>query len=109
MRDTKVTLGRLRLLSRIAHWQYHSKNLGQICSLYKAILESIELGEEDWTLDFSHYEAMVPIYTPNKEVKEKNKDKKENEKKTSEVYWCKEFQRGTCTEKVSHMSSIKPD
>ena len=112
MIDTQVALGRLRLLSRIAHWQCHSKNWGQIHSLYEAIVELFELGKEDWTLDFSHYEAMVPIYTPNaegKESKEKDKDKKEKEKKTSEVYWCKEFQRGTCTEKVPQMSSIKLD
>ena len=80
MKELPSALGRLSLLSKVVHWVCRSKNWAQIRSLYEAIVESIEMGEEDWMLDFSHYEAMVPVFAgENREIKNKEKEKKEGE------------------------------
>ena len=91
MKDLHQAMGRPRLLSKIAHWQCRSKNWEQIRGLYEAIVEYIELGEEEWTSDFSHYESMVCVHIPNTESKDgdnkdKDKEKNDKDKKSTEVY-----------------------
>ena len=107
MGDRQAAQRRLEFLCKIAHWQCRAKDWTLIRGLYEAVIESIELREETWRKDFSHYETMVPcaqrVETREKErVDSKRKDK-------SEVYWCKNFQKGTCQEKSPHMVLMKPD
>ena len=56
--------------------------------------------------DFTHYETMVPRQSANR-IKNDKKDKKKSEKQ--EVFWCKQFQKGVCTDKSPHMATIKQD
>ena len=57
MKEIKPALGRLRLLSQISHWLCCCRNWPLVCGLYEAIVESIELGEAEWTSNFDHYET----------------------------------------------------
>ena len=59
MEDRLAAKGRLEFLCKVAHWMCKARDWNNIKSLYEAVLESIELGEEDWHSDFSHYETMV--------------------------------------------------
>ena len=109
MTDGAQARGRLEFLSRVAHWLCRCKDWNVVRGLYEAVLESIELGEEDWLSNFSHYENVLPN-TIRVETKEKEKvDFKRREKEKPEIYWCKNFQKNSCTESSPHMSSIRPD
>ena len=68
--------------------------------MYEAIIESIEMGEEEWTSDFSHYETMIPLTRG--EIR-KDKDR------SNELYWCKPYQKGQCNEISPHMALLRPD
>ena len=61
MEDTAKAAGRLSLLSKLAHWLCRSKDWLLVRGLYESIMESIEMGEVEWTDDFSHYDSMVPM------------------------------------------------
>ena len=97
MKEMNLVLGRLRVLSQIAHWQCTSKNWPLVCNLYKAITESVELGETEWCQNFYHYESQIPTQYDQPAQCEKDstlgiKEKEKKEKKNTEVYWCKEYQ-----------------
>ena len=102
MNDESEARGRLKLLCRLSHWLCRSKDWGVVKGLYEAIVESIELGEEDWLSDFSHYESMIQPYRGDKEDRRKQKDK-------TEIYWCKFYQKNNCNEASPHMAQVKPD
>ena len=104
--DYRTAVGRLGFLSKIAHWQCRSRDWGLIKGLYEAVLESIELGEESWGSDFSHYETMVPGQV---RMETKERERMEQKSKKTELYWCKGYQKGTCKERSPHMLQIKPD
>ena len=98
---------RLDFLMKISHWLCRCRDWPLVRGLYEAVLESIELGEETWFSDFSHYESMVPnvIRQDIKEIRIptiKSKDR-------MEIYWCKMYQRNSCLEKSPHMAQLKPD
>ena len=98
--------GRLKFLSQIAHWMCASKDWNMVKSLYEGVVESIELGDEVWTSDFTHYENLITRATVKTEPKEvKDKVKKER----GDIYWCKAFQKGNCSEKSPHMMTLKPE
>ena len=118
MNETPKAVGRLGLLSQLAHWLCTCKNWPLVRGLYEAIVESTELGEADWNTNFYHYESRIwasTNYTDSKETstgtiqKDKKKAEKEKDKKHTEVYWCKEYQHNSCSEKSPHMASIKID
>ena len=110
MDDQAQAMGRLRLLCRLAHWTCKCRDWPLIRGLYEAVIESVELGEEDWTSDFSHYETMIPPGPSAQQARLEIRDSKVKEKdRTWEVFWCKGFQHNQCTEKAPHMSVLKPD
>ena len=97
--------GRLDFLLKISHWLCRSKDWPLVKGLYEAVLESIEMGEETWFSDFSHYGSMVPGVAKQDnrgEVKLRSKEK-------TEVFWCKMYQRINCQETSPHMAQVKPD
>ena len=101
-------VGRLRVLTLVAHWMGKTKNWPLIRSFYESIMEEIELGEKVWTDDFSGYETMLPsIGSANVGVipPEVRSVKKSGYK----VYWCKQFQMGNCHLGSPHMAQIKPE
>ena len=106
MEDKNAAYGRLQVLCKMAHWLCRSKDWPLIRGLYEAVIESIEMGEEQWTSDFGHYEMMVPC-AGRQEIKERDKGEKRKEK--TEVFWCKQFQRGNCSERSPHMMQLKMD
>ena len=99
-------IGRLRVLMMIAHWQGKVRNWAVIRSLYEGIIEEVEMGEREWSDNFSGYETMLPSmnvpYVQEATVQRNNK-------KTHEVYWCKPFQTNACELNPPHMSQIKPE
>ena len=105
MEKIEEAWGRLKLLCKIAHWLCRCRNWILIRGLYKSIIESIELGEEDWTSDFSHYESMIPCAT--QEGGRNSYGQAHREK--SEIFWCKPFQKGSCVEAAPYMVTIKTD
>ena len=99
--------GRIQLLCKIAHWVCRTKDWNCVKSLYEAILESIEMGEENWVSDFSHYENMLLMTgSGNNTV---NTIQTERRKEKMEVYWCKPYQRNACNERSPHLMSIRND
>ena len=102
MRDKQASRGRMDLLCKLAHWLCRCKDWGAVKGLYEAILESIELGEENWYSDFSHYEMMLPP------VKIERTETPQRHHK-SDIYWYKPFQKGICTERHPHMAQLKAD
>ena len=113
--DLPSALGRLKFLSTVAHWMCASRDWANVRSLYEGVVESIELGEATWQDDFTHYEAMVTRlggYTSKEMDKGADKvDRMDKKSKTDkfEVYWCKQFQKGLCSEKGIHLATIKTD
>ena len=103
-------MGRLRVMVLMAHWYAKSQNMPLIRTLFESIVEEIELGDKEWTDDFSGYETMIhtpaiptnplPAAATGKTVQE------EKRTKNTDVYWCKEFQSGKCTLSSPHMCQI---
>ena len=60
MVDQYAAKCRLEFLMKVAHWVCRCRDWPTVRGLYEAVLESIELGEETWMSDFSHYENMLP-------------------------------------------------
>ena len=106
MEDINNALGRLRVLTLVAHWLCKNRHWPTVRTQYEAIIEEIELGEKEWTDDFSSNEMMLLVQTGEGHqgvvVGEKTK-------KTNEVYWCKLFQVGGCDKSSPHMAQLKPD
>ena len=100
MQDRIAAAGRLQFLCKIAHWVCRCGDWQAVRGLYEAVLESIELGEETWLSDFSHYEVMLPA--PVKSEKERKQNKQD-------LYWCKQYQRGSCKENSPHLVQIRMD
>lgn len=116
-RDQQRATGRLKVLCKIAHWFCHSKDWSSIRNIFEAKIESVEMGENDWTSQFEHYEALPSVLVNLKKLqdehmqKEKDKEakKKEAENKKAELFWCKDFQKNACTESGAHMAQLKAD
>ena len=104
MMEKEEAMGCLKVPCRVAHWLCKCKEWGIVRSLYEAIIDSVEMGEEEWTSDFAHYETMIPICGRVESRKEECKERKE-----VDIYWCKPYQRGQCGEGSPHISNIKPD
>ena len=108
MEDHVSARGRLKLLMLISHWLCASKDWSNIRNLYEGIVESIEMGDDTWNSDFTHYETMINKYRGDKEHTTNKEQKTDGRKKTDklEVYWCKQFQKGKCDKKSPHLSTI---
>ena len=113
MADSREAEGRLKFLSMVAHWVCASKDWVTVRNLYEGVVESIELGQDTWLSDFSHYESMLIRAAGAKpDHKGVEPDKKGTQVKKAErpdVFWCKAYQKGTCQEKEPHMMTLKPD
>ena len=99
-------MGRLRVLTLIAHWQCKVKSWGVVCSLYESIIDEIEAGECQWSDDFSSHETMLPSvsWDPKDTHMDKHVDKG---RKLPELYWCKAYQSNSCDSTAPHMAQIK--
>ena len=102
-------LGRLRVLILIAHWLCRSKNWPAVRCLYESIIDEVEQGDADWTDDFSGHETILPNLQGNSQPMEKSKQGEERKKNNVELYWCKQYQNGSCDKESPHMSQIRPD
>ena len=104
MQDKQLANGRLRFLSLLMHWLCRCKDWGLVKSMYEAVMESIETGEETWNSNFGHYETMIPVNSVRPQ-EGRNLDTR----KRPDVYWCKQYQKKNCSEKSPHMMQLKPD
>ena len=100
-------LGRLRVLILIAHWHCKTKNWPSIRSVFESIIEEVELGEREWTDDYSSYETVLSsaMNPANNAVLMAEKAPK----RALDVYWCKPYQSSQCDLPSPHMASLKPD
>lgn len=111
-KDVRRAHGRLKVLCKVAHWMCKCRDWVAVRNIYEAIIESIEMGEADWQDGFQFYETLLP---PSQAIleklkkEEKGKEKEKEEKKKTEVFWCKEYQKGMCTEGSPHSFQLKPD
>ena len=106
MEDQMEAMGRLQFLCRLTHWLCRCRDWGLVRSLYEAVIELVELGEEMWCSDFSHYETMVPVGGVGRS---EMRPETRKEKRETELYWCKPYQKNQCMESSPHMASIKVD
>ena len=110
VRDGEERRGRLNVLCKLAHWLCRCKDWGLVRGLFEAIIESVEMGEALWTDDFSHYEMMLPAGAGQMmEVKREWEEHRKPKERKIEVYWCKAYQRGGCTDKSPHMAHIRAE
>lgn len=107
--------GRLRVLCKVAHWLCKCRDWSAVRGIYESIIEGVELGEMDWDSRIEGYESLLPPppsvwerFRKEKEEKVKEKDK-DREGKKSDTYWCKEYQKGLCSEASPHTLQLKPD
>ena len=105
MSDYQEARCRLKFLSKLMHWLYQCRDWSVLRGMYEAVLESIELGEETWCSDFSHYENLLPNQI---RVDREFSGKKANKEKLK-IYWCKSYQRNACTEQSPHMTTLRAD
>lgn len=114
-KDQEKAMGRLKVLCRVSHWLCKCKDWPAVKSMFEAIIESVEMGESEWTSSFDYMEGMLPpaasvLEKLREKPKEKDEKFKEKEgKKSVDVYWCKEYQKGQCNESGSHLAQLKPD
>ena len=110
--ENTEAMGRLRVMTLVAHWQCKCKNWPIVRNLYESIMEEIELGERTWNDDFTQYEMMLPnvVSSNTMQVPVQNTvAEKSGTKKPIEVYWCKNFQTKNCELNPPHLAQIKPD
>lgn len=113
-KDGRRAHGRLKVLCKVAHWMGKCRDWPAVRNIYEAIIESVGMGESDWVDSFHQYESLLPpsaviIERLRKEEKVKEKEKEGTDKKKTEVYWCKDYQKGLCTETSPHSLQLKPD
>ena len=108
MEDDSSREGRLSVLCKLSHWLCRSWDWTLIRGLYEAIIESVEMGEAEWSDNFDHYESMITPPQSSHWDGKRDKERQHKDKRV-EVYWCKGFQKGTCGEKPPHMVTIKGD
>lgn len=120
-KDQGRAMGRLKVLCKISHWLCRCKDWSSVRTIFEAIIESIEMGDADWTTGFDYYESLLPppptVLINLKRLqddltqKEKKKDNKKKDTKSdkNEVFWCKDYQKGTCSEPGPHMAQLKAD
>lgn len=113
-RNEQQAKGRLKVLCRIAHWMCKCKDWCAVRNIYKAIIESMEMGEAEWWHSFDSYESLLPpaasiLEKLRKDDKWKDKEKDKDSKKTPESFWCKDYQKGLCSESSPHQLQLKPD
>ena len=101
--------GRLRVLTLISHWQCRVKTWPVIRSLYESIIEEVETGERTWEDDFSGYETMLPAITPTVSAVASMNSVNDKNRKSGEVFWCKNFQNGSCEQNSPHLGQVKVD
>ena len=110
--DGDELYGRLRVLSKIAYLFDQCKSWDKARAAYFAILSSIEEGEASWTSTFGHYDLMCP-YTPHADNDTKSDSKSINSRTTrsgtqiKKDFFCKEFQKGDCTQQSPHKAWVK--
>lgn len=109
-------LGRLRVLCRVAHWMCKCRDWQAVKTIYESIIEAVEMGEREWESSFDHLESLLPPsvgvldrWKPKEQEKKEEKNKEKVEKKSVEVFWCKDYQKGMCGESGPHMAQLKPD
>lgn len=112
-REEERACGRLKVLCRVAHWVCKCNYWPAVRNIYEAIIESIEMGDADWWNSFDNFESLLPppMYVLEKLKKEDKKDEKKDKdgKRTGEVFWCRDYQRGMCTENSPHSCQLKAD
>lgn len=115
-KNTDRALGRLKVLCKVAHWMCKCRDWVAVKNIYEAIIESVELGETEWTHNFEAYESLLPpppAVLDRLRQRYEGKDPKESKdkevKKVGDVFWCKDFQKGNCQETGPHMAQLKPE
>lgn len=120
-RNQARAVGRLKVLCKVGHWLCKCKDWSAVRTIYEAIIESVEMGDADWMSNFDVYESLLPpspsVLANIKKIqeeqmqkeKERESKKRETENKKTEVFWCKEFQKGSCAEAGPHMAQLKPE
>lgn len=59
-KDVRRAQGRLKVLCKISHWLCRCKDWSSVRTIYESIIESVEMGEMDWTDAFDYYESLLP-------------------------------------------------
>ena len=103
LRGDRDMIGRLRVLMLMAHWMCKCRDWSLLRGMFESIMEEIETGECDWGNDFSSYETMIPTATTTMAATVVTAT--DNKKKT-DIYWCKPYQNGTCELVSPHMAIL---
>ena len=109
MRSTDMTemRGRLRILSKVAYLNEQSRSWEKARAAYFAIISSIEEGEADWDSSFGHYGVMCP---PRIEITQPKTSRAATKPRSTVQkcdFFCKEYQRGECTQHDPHQAWIR--
>lgn len=95
--DPEEVRSRIHILKKLACWNMQDQGWPRVREVYIAILHSIEEGESTWKSTFDSYDPVFP-------VKMKSLNKKFAGKK--DVFWCRAFNRGECSQESGHKAVI---
>ena len=114
--------GRLRLMNKIAYAMDETSNWLACRQYYAAVVVAIEMGEEEWVSNFRRFENMLPKvvigaastirqgqHTANKSTNPKSIQGKSKSRRIPEVCFCKEYNRGDCTQESPHLGKYKDE
>lgn len=88
---------RLQILQKVAYWNMQGQGWPRVRDVYMAILHSIEEGEASFDSTFGEYDQVFPVRTTSTKFKPGFK---------REVFWCRDFNRGSCAQDSGHKAMI---
>lgn len=88
---------RLHILQKLAYWNLQEQGWPRVRDIYTGILHRLEEGEATWSATFDEYDMAFPIKISHNRGSTTGK---------REVFWCKDFNKGTCTLDSGHKATI---
>lgn len=93
--DPEEVRGRIHILQKVAYWNMQAEGWPRVREVYMSILHAIEEGEANFKSSFDDYDLLFPV---------RKLSTQKNSKR--EVYWCRAYNRGQCTEESGHKLMI---
>ena len=108
--DADEILGRIRLLIRICYWKAAGNSWVKIRSIYQAVMRSIEDREAGWLQLLYPFDALMHIdydRIVNSSTGSAGGISGGKSKGREDIWFCKEFNKGECSENSPHSTTFK--
>lgn len=95
--DPEEVRSRIHILQKVAYWNMQNEGWPRVREVYMSILHSIEEGESNFKSSFDEFDSLFPVKRNVLQPKKTGK---------KEVYWCRAYNKGQCTEESGHKTLI---